>query len=142
LCYRDKSRLFPNDLHQHPLLSAPVELPVQDLLPRPEVQPPLGYCHHDFPPHDLPLDVRVGVVLAGVVVALLAHRLVRSDLLQPGFIVVMQSRFVVVDEHRGRDVHWIYQSFTITTIGYLLRWLTCPAERGGLCGAKAAVSGT
>ncbi len=71
--------LFPNDLHQHPLPSPPIELPVEDLLPRPEVQPPFGHGDYDFSSHDLPLDMRVGVVFPGVVVAVLAGRVVRRD---------------------------------------------------------------
>ena len=34
---RNGGLLFPDDLHQHPLPAAPVELAVEDLLPRPEI---------------------------------------------------------------------------------------------------------
>ncbi len=58
---------------------SPVELPVEDLLPRPEVQSPFGDRDDYLAPHDLPLDVHIGIVLTGVVVPVLAHRLVRRD---------------------------------------------------------------
>jgi hypothetical protein len=85
------SYLFPDDLHQHSLLSAPVELPIKDLFPGSKIQSAPGHRNDDLTPHDLPLDVCVGVVFAGVVMPVLAHRLVRSDFLQPGFTIVMQS---------------------------------------------------
>jgi hypothetical protein len=47
-----------------------VELAVEDLFPPPEVELALGNCYDDFPSHDLPLQVGVGVVLAGAVVAI------------------------------------------------------------------------
>ncbi len=61
--------LLSDDLHQDPLPSAPVKFPVEDLFPRPEVQPTFRHGDHRFAPHDLALDVRVGIVFAGVVVA-------------------------------------------------------------------------
>ena len=100
---------LPNDLHQHPLPPAPVELPVEDLFPGPEVQQPFGDCHHYLAPHDLPLDVRIGIVFP-CVVPVLADRLVRGELFQPLFVVMVQAGFIIVDEDRGRDVHRIYQA--------------------------------
>ncbi len=61
------------------------------------------------------LQCAIGVVFAGIVVAILADRLVRCQLLQPSIIVLAQAGFIVVDEHRCRDAHGIYRSFTITT---------------------------
>ena len=45
LGWHSAKRSLPDDLHQHPLASPPVELPVEDLLPRPQIQPPcrIGY---------------------------------------------------------------------------------------------------
>ncbi len=71
----------PNDLHQHALAPAPIELSIEDLLPGAEIQPPFGHCHDDLPPHDLPLDVRIGVILPGVIARVSAYRLVWCDLL-------------------------------------------------------------
>src|SRR5262249_44140621 len=57
--------LFSDDLDQHSLGPPAVELAVEDLLPRAEVELALGYRHHDLAAHDLALVVGVGVVLAG-----------------------------------------------------------------------------
>ena len=43
-------QLLPDDLYQHTLPSAAVELPVVDLLPRPQVQPPIGDGHNHWTP--------------------------------------------------------------------------------------------
>ncbi len=76
----------------------------------------------------MPLDV--GIVFPGIVVPVLAHRLVRRGLLQLGAVVTVQPRFIAVDEYRRRDVHWVHQSFTIATTSYRPRWLICLEERG------------
>src|SRR5574341_2188657 len=65
------ANLGSNHLDEHALLPPPVELPVEDLLPRAKIEPASGDRHHHFPSHHLALQVRVGVVLAGVVVAVL-----------------------------------------------------------------------
>ena len=49
------SDLFTNDLDQHPLPPAPVELAVEDPLPRAKVETAVGHRHHNFAAHDLPL---------------------------------------------------------------------------------------
>ena len=66
--------LLADDLHQHALRPAAVEFAVENLLPRAEVELAVGDGDHDFAAHDLPLQVGVGVVLAGAVVAV-----VRAD---------------------------------------------------------------
>jgi len=48
-----------------------VELPVKDLLSGAQVELAVGDGHDDLAAHDLPLHVRVGVVLARVIVAIL-----------------------------------------------------------------------
>src|SRR5262245_760047 len=53
------SLLLPDDLDQHPLGPVAVELAVEDLLPRPEVQLTLGNGDDDFAAHDLPLQVGI-----------------------------------------------------------------------------------
>ncbi len=109
--------LLPNDLHQHPLPSPPIELPIEDPLPRPEVQSPFRHCDYDFAPLDLSFDVRVGIIFPGVVVPVLVQRLVRCHLLRPRVIVVMQSSLVVIDEHQGSNTEGVGEARTITTIG-------------------------
>jgi hypothetical protein len=85
------SDLFSNDLNQHPLPLAPVKLPVKDLLPGAKIQPAVGHRHHHLSTHDLPLQVRVRIVLAGTVVPILVDRRVRRELLQPDLVVVVKA---------------------------------------------------
>src|SRR5205823_11147025 len=66
---------LPDDLHQHALPAPAIELPIEDLLPGPEIQAPPAYRHDHLTPHDLAFHVRVGVVLSGAVVAILARGL-------------------------------------------------------------------
>jgi hypothetical protein len=54
----------------------------------------------------------VSVVFAGPVVSIGACRSVRSKFFQPHLIIVMQARFIVVDEHRRGDVHGVDQTKT------------------------------
>src|SRR5262245_57608847 len=65
----DAAASLPDDLDEHPLGAVAVELAVEDLLPGAEVELPPGDRHDDLPAHDLALEVGVGVVLAGAVVA-------------------------------------------------------------------------
>jgi len=102
-----------DNLHQHPLAAAAVELAVENLLPGAEVQFAVGDRHHHFPAHDLPLQVGVGVVLAGVVVAVLGNGGVGRQLFQPDIIVPMQTGFIVIDEDAGGDVHSVAQDQTL-----------------------------
>ena len=93
-----------DDFHQHPLSSPAVELAVEDLLPRPEVERAFGNGHHDLTAHDLALEMRVGVVLAGAVVIVLRGRLVRGELLEPDVVVVQEAVLAVVDIDAGGGV--------------------------------------
>src|SRR6516162_6403016 len=54
---------IPDHLDQHALLAAAVELAVEDLFPRAEVELSLRHRDDDLPPHDLALVMRVAVVL-------------------------------------------------------------------------------
>ena len=99
-------KLFPDNLHQHSFPAAPVKLPVEDLLPGAEIQLAVGHGHHHFPAHDLALHVGVGIVLPDIV-AVLGHRRVGRELLQPDIVVVVQARLVIVDEDAGGDVHGV-----------------------------------
>ena len=102
--------LLAEDLDEHAFRAAAVELAVEDLLPRAEIELPAGNRHDDFPAHDLPLVVRVGVVFAGAVVTVaLGRRVEGGQLLQPALVVFVQPRLVVVDEHARRDVHRVAQ---------------------------------
>ncbi len=126
---------FPNDLHQHPLAAAAVELAVEDLLPGAEIEPAIGDGHHHLPAHDLPFQVGVGVVLPDVV-AVLRHRGMGGQSLQPEVIVVVQARFIVIDEDRRRDVHRVAekQSFADAAFPEALLHLRGDVEEGPAAG--------
>ena len=81
---------LPDDLDQDALAAAAIEFAVEYLLPRPEVQPPVGDGHHHLAAHDLPLQVGIGVVLAGLVV-LPAAAGVGRQLFQPLVEVLVQA---------------------------------------------------
>ncbi len=66
----DLTVLFADDLDQDALAAAAVELAVEDLLPRAEVELAIGDGDHHFPAHDLALEVGVGVVLVPVMAVL------------------------------------------------------------------------
>ena len=107
--------LLADDLHEHPLRPAAVELAVEDLLPRAEVELPLRDRDHDLAAHHLPLHVGVGVVLAGAVVVVdVRIGIERGELLELDAEVVMQSAVVVVDEEAPRDVHRVHEARSVT----------------------------
>ena len=58
---------FADDFHKHPLAAQPVEFAVEDLFPWPKVELPAGHSDDDFPAHDRPLEVRVGIIFPSVV---------------------------------------------------------------------------
>src|SRR5258706_10737023 len=71
--------LLTDDLHQHPLAPVAIELSIKDLLPGTEIEFALGNGHHHFASHHLALQMRIGVVLAGAVVAIFARRFMRGQ---------------------------------------------------------------
>ena len=102
-------------LDQHSLFSSAVEFAVENLFPRPEIQFAFGDRNDNFAAHDLTLQVCIGVVFAGTVVAIGVRRRVRRQFFQPQLIIVMKAGFIVVDEYRSRDVHGVDQT---KTFGY------------------------
>ena len=54
---------FADDLDEHALATPPVELAVEDLLPRAEIELAARNRRHYLAPHHLALEVRVPVVL-------------------------------------------------------------------------------
>src|SRR5262249_19740204 len=88
-----------NNLYEHALFAVAVELGVEDLPPGAEVELAARDGDAHFAPHHLPLQVRIRVVLASAIVAVLARGCVRGKTLEPNLVVVMQPRLVVVDEH-------------------------------------------
>jgi len=101
--------LFSDDFDQHAFAAEAVEFPVEDLLPRSEVEAAVGHGDNNFTAHDTAFEMGVGVVFR-TVVTVLAVGVFRGELLQPLFKIGVQSAFVVVDEDAGRDVHGIDQT--------------------------------
>src|SRR5690606_22244716 len=79
----DASKSFADELDQGALRAPAVELAVEDPLPRAEIQPAAGDGDHHLPTHDLTLEVGVGVVFPGVVVAVSGRRFVRRERFEP-----------------------------------------------------------
>ena len=99
-----------NDLHKHALFTLPIELVVEDMLPRSKVQLPIGNRHHDLAAHDLPFVMSISIVLAGAIVMVtLGRRIERGQFLQPCVVVVMQAGFVVINENRCSNVHRVHE---------------------------------
>ncbi len=103
--------LFSDNLYQNTFSSFAVELAVEDLFPRPEVELTLRDCHYHLTAHNLTFKVSIGIIFK-TIVTVLAVRFLGSQLLKPDLHVVMQAAFVVVDENAGCNVHRIdqYQS--------------------------------
>ena len=102
--------LVSDYLDQHSLSPSAIEFAVENLFPRAEIQFALSDCDDDFSAHDLPLQMGVGVVFAGPIVAIAGGRRMRSQFLQPHLVVVMESWFIVINEHGRSDVHGVDQT--------------------------------
>ena len=99
--------LISNYFDEHSLAPAAVEFAVENLFPRPEVQFAFGDRDDDFAAHDLTLEVGVSIVFARAIVAIRGGRLVRREFFQPDLVIVMESGFIVINKHRGGDVHGV-----------------------------------
>ena len=84
---------------------------------RSEIQTAARDRDHYLAPHHLPFQVGVGIVLI-TVMAVLVMRLFRSELFKPGFKIGMQAGFVIVDEHRCRDMHRVAQQQSLADAGF------------------------
>src|SRR5262249_54538132 len=98
-----------DDLHQHSLLPSAIKFAIKDLFPRPKVQLTFGDGNDDLATHHLALNVSVSVVFAGLIVMIAGHGFMWRELFQPGFIILMQSAFVVINEDRRSYMHGIHQ---------------------------------
>ena len=96
-----------DDLNQHTLSTPAVKLAIEDLLPWSEVEFAIGDGYNNFATHDLPFQMGVGVVFAGSVVVILRSWRVWRELLQPNFVVMQQTAFVIVYEYCRSDVHGV-----------------------------------
>src|SRR5262245_5667715 len=127
-----KTTLFSDNFHQHPFTPPAVELAVEDLLPRAKIEFALGNGDDNFPPHHLSFYVRIGIVFAGIVVAILLDWFMRRQFFQPDAVIVMEAGFVVVDEHRRRDVHGVdeHKSFFYTALAKAVLHLRRNVDEG------------
>src|SRR5947209_20205681 len=92
--------IISNDFNEDAFLAAAIEFPVKDLLPWPKIQLAFGDGDDNFAPHDLTLQVCVGIVFAGTVVSIGAGRRMWGQLLQPYLVIVVKARFIIVDKDR------------------------------------------
>ena len=101
------NRLLSNDLHEHSFAPAAVEFAVENLFPGTEIQSALGDRDDHFAAHDLTLQVRVGIVFAGTIVAISGGRLVWRQFFKPNLVIVVEPRFIVINKDRSGDVHGV-----------------------------------
>src|SRR5689334_11096780 len=78
-----------------------VELGVEHLLPRAEIEPAPGDRQHYLMAHQRALQVRVGVVLAGLMMPVRQPR--RREFLEPHLKILDQPALPVIDVDAGRD---------------------------------------
>src|SRR4029453_108249 len=94
---------YPHNLDDDPLASPPVELSVEHLFPGAEVERTGGDGQDHLMPHDGPLQMRVGIVFASLMV--LVREAGRRQLLEPFLKIVDEAVLPVVDVNAGRNVH-------------------------------------
>src|SRR5947209_142211 len=98
------------NFYQGSFAAAAVKLAVEDLLPRAEVEPAGGDRNDNFPAHDLPLQMRVGVIFAGPVVFIFRDWFVGRQSFQPLRVIIVQPALVVVDEDGSRNMHRVHEA--------------------------------
>src|SRR5687767_1791793 len=96
---------FAQDLDDHPLAALPVPFPVKHPLPGSQIELARGHRNDDLVAHGEAPEVGRGVVLPGLVVPVQGGVPGCHGVLQPVQDVVPESRLVVVDEDRCRNVH-------------------------------------
>ena len=52
-------------------------------------------------------EMGVGVIFAGAIMPISGGRCVRREFFQPDLVIVMESGFIVINKHRGGDVHGV-----------------------------------
>ena len=113
------SQLFSYYFHKHMIWSISIKLFEEDLFPRSKIKAAMCYSNHNFPSHDLPLEVCVCVIFSYFVVFVSLYWLVRSQFFKPPFIVLMRATFIVVDKYAGRDMHCINQAQSLFYLALL-----------------------
>ena len=77
--------LVSDDFHERAFSAAAIELAIEDLFPRAEIEFAFGNGDDDFAAHDLPLQMGVGVVFAGAIVPVGGRKKMGSDLNSESF---------------------------------------------------------
>src|SRR5215471_6376204 len=128
-------KLFSDNFHQHPFAPSTVELAIENLLPRAEIEFAVGNGDHNFAPHHLSFYVRIGIVFAGIVVAILLDRFVGRYFFQPDTVIVMKAGFVVIDKYRRGNVHGIdeHKSFFYAALAKAILHLRGDVDEGYPC---------
>ncbi len=80
--------LFTYYLYQNPLFAPAIELTVEYLFPRPEVEPAVSNRRNDLAAHDRPLQVGVSVIFSCQVVPVLLFS-IWSKLFKPSAEILM-----------------------------------------------------
>ena len=75
-----KGFLLANNLDQHSLSAAAIKLAIEYLFPRTEIQTASADGDDNFPAHDLPLEMGVGIIFACFVVAVPGYGFMRGEL--------------------------------------------------------------
>ena len=104
--------LLADNLYEHALFAPPVELAVEDLLPRSKVEISVSYGDHHLPSHDLAFKVCIAVVLTGAIVAVIIDGFVGGKLFKPVLVVLVEPRFVIIDKDTGGDMHGVDKAET------------------------------
>ena len=94
-----RKSLVSNYLNQYSFTASPIEFAVEDLFPWSKIKFAFGNRDDHFPTQDLALEMGVSVVFAGSVVSIHVRRSMWSKFFQPYLIIMIQARFVVVDEY-------------------------------------------
>ena len=112
---------FAYYLDEDPFFSLAVELAVEDLFPRAEVELAAGDGDDRFAAHDRPLQVGVGIVLAGKVVFVLVYA-VWGEFLKPRAEIAVQAALIVIDKDGARDMHGVDEAQTLFYAALLHRF--------------------
>src|SRR5207302_6170824 len=94
---------FSHNFHNHALVSLPVELRVENPLPRAQIELAPGNGYDDFMMDQQRLQVGIAVILTGLMMLVVLAK--RSQMLQPLVDVFDQAALIVVDVDARSNVH-------------------------------------
>lgn len=128
-------RLFTDDFDNHAFAPHAVEFSVIDLLPCAQIKTAIGNRQQDLMMHQQVFQMRVAVVFAGLVVAVIGAS--RGQAFQPLVNVGNKTIFSVIDVNGSSDVHRRnqHQAFLDAAVGDGLRHFVCNIDvfAFGLC---------